>query len=62
MAESITFLTKSSEATQEAGKEIAKLLMLGDVVCLTGDLGAGKTTLIKGLSQSLGEIDRKSVV
>ena len=61
MTQSLTFFTTSSEDTQEAGKEIAKLIRPGDVVCLTGDLGAGKTTLIKGISKQLAEISPEEV-
>ena len=41
-------------ATIAAGKRLAKLLRPGDVVTLTGDLGAGKTTLVRGLLHALG--------
>ncbi len=61
MGDSLSFFTKSSQDTQEAGREIAKLVMPGDVVCLTGDLGAGKTTLMKGLSQALARVSPEEV-
>jgi len=41
-------------ATAEAGADLAKLIRAGDVVTLTGDLGAGKTTLVRGLLKALG--------
>lgn len=41
-------------ATIAAGERLAKLLRAGDVVALTGDLGAGKTTLVRGLLRALG--------
>lgn len=53
MNSSLVFFTNSSENTQKIGKEIATHLKSGDVVCLTGDLGAGKTTLIKGIVEQL---------
>ena len=50
-------LTSESE-TLALGAKLAGLLKPGDVVTLSGDLGAGKTTLARGLIQSrLGEID-----
>ena len=42
------------EATQAFGRELARLLRGGDLVVLTGDLGAGKTTFTQGLAEGLG--------
>lgn len=42
------------EATLEFGKLIGSVLKDGDVVCLTGDLGAGKTSLSKGICLEQG--------
>jgi len=42
------------EATAEFGKAVAKLLRPGDVVALFGTLGAGKTTLTRGVLEGLG--------
>jgi len=44
----------SEDQTYQLGKEIAQHLHGGDVVCLYGELGAGKTTFVKGLSEGLG--------
>lgn len=49
-----TLETSSSDQTEELGKEIAQNLRGGDVVCLYGELGSGKTTFVKGLSTGLG--------
>lgn len=54
-------LTSSSpEATDEIGFKIGKKLKAGDIVRLYGGLGAGKTTMVKGIARALG-IDRKDV-
>ncbi|MCH0542394.1 tRNA (adenosine(37)-N6)-threonylcarbamoyltransferase complex ATPase subunit type 1 TsaE [Streptomyces sp. MUM 203J] len=44
----------SPEEMQELGRALAKLLRPGDLVMLTGELGAGKTTLTRGLGEGLG--------
>jgi tRNA threonylcarbamoyladenosine biosynthesis protein TsaE len=46
--------TKSSHETVELGKRIGRLLEPGDVVALVGELGTGKTHLIKGLAAGAG--------
>ena len=46
--------TRSAAETEAAGAEIAARLQGGDVVVVSGDLGAGKTTLIRGASRALG--------
>ncbi len=46
--------TKSDAATQAVGRALGSLVSAGDVLVLTGDLGAGKTQLTKGLAEGLG--------
>lgn len=46
--------TKSARETQEFGKKLAKEIAGGGIVCLSGDLGAGKTTLVQGAAEGLG--------
>ena len=48
------FEVKSVEETWELAKKLAAELKPGDVVCLEGDLGAGKTTFTQGLAAALG--------
>ncbi|MDD3036236.1 MAG: tRNA (adenosine(37)-N6)-threonylcarbamoyltransferase complex ATPase subunit type 1 TsaE [Candidatus Saccharimonadaceae bacterium] len=40
--------------TEDFGEKLGKLLKTGDIVCLNGDLGAGKTTLTKAIGVGLG--------
>jgi tRNA threonylcarbamoyladenosine biosynthesis protein TsaE len=47
--------------TLKIGKSLAKLLQKSDIICLLGDLGAGKTTLVKGIASELG-VSRDEVV
>lgn len=44
----------SAEETQEIAAELGRLLEAGDLLVLTGELGAGKTTFTQGLGQGLG--------
>lgn len=44
----------SAEAMEQFGRELAERLGAGDVLALTGPLGAGKTTLVRGLARGLG--------
>jgi tRNA threonylcarbamoyladenosine biosynthesis protein TsaE len=46
--------TSSPEQTIEQGRQLARLLTSGDVICLRGDLGAGKTHFTKGLAGYFG--------
>ncbi|WP_189214818.1 MULTISPECIES: tRNA (adenosine(37)-N6)-threonylcarbamoyltransferase complex ATPase subunit type 1 TsaE [Streptomyces] len=44
----------SPDEMRELGRRLAGLLRAGDLVMLTGELGAGKTTLTRGLGEGLG--------
>lgn len=50
----------SPEATVELGARVGRLLVAGDLLILTGDLGAGKTTFTKGVAAGLGVEGRVS--
>lgn len=47
----------SEQKTISTGKDVAKKLSGGDIVLLHGELGAGKTTLTKGIARGLGVKD-----
>ncbi len=47
-------ITTDTKETIELGRRLGALLEAGDYLCLTGDLGAGKTHFTKGIAQGLG--------
>ena len=49
-----TVRTGSEEGTFEEGRRLAAALRPGDIVLLTGSLGAGKTVFVRGLAAGLG--------
>ncbi|MEU6679226.1 tRNA (adenosine(37)-N6)-threonylcarbamoyltransferase complex ATPase subunit type 1 TsaE [Streptomyces sp. NPDC059900] len=51
---SLDLTVTSPEQMGDLGRRLAKLLRPGDLVMLTGELGAGKTTLTRGLGEGLG--------
>jgi tRNA threonylcarbamoyladenosine biosynthesis protein TsaE len=54
------FFSRSPEQTRRLGMRLGALLRPGDLVCLQGDLGAGKTTLVQGMAQGWGAMDAAS--
>lgn len=45
------FISKSKEETMQIAKDFARTLNTGDIVLLDGDLGAGKTVFVKGVTE-----------
>ena len=56
-AHTLEFFSRSPEQTRRVGMRLGGLLRSGDVICLQGDLGSGKTTLVQGLAQGWGSLD-----
>lgn len=54
------FLSRSPGQTRHIGMYLGKALQPGDVICLQGDLGAGKTTFVQGVAQGWGSQDAVS--
>ncbi len=53
----LSFVTASQAQTIALGERLGRVLQDGDVLVLTGDLGAGKTQLTKGIAAGLGIAD-----
>jgi len=56
-AHTFEFFSRSPEQTRRLGMRLGALLQPGDLVCLQGELGAGKTTLVQGVAQGWGALD-----
>jgi tRNA threonylcarbamoyladenosine biosynthesis protein TsaE len=56
-----TFTTHSAEETTELGRNLAAAIRPGSVVLLRGDLGAGKTTLVKGIAEGFHSAEADDV-
>lgn len=55
---SLDFVSHSPDQTVRLGVRLGEHLQPGDVLCLSGDLGAGKTTLVAGLARGWGALDQ----
>ena len=56
-AHTLEIFSRSPEHTRRIGMRLGGLLRRGDVICLQGELGAGKTTLVQGVAQGWGSLD-----
>jgi tRNA threonylcarbamoyladenosine biosynthesis protein TsaE len=54
------FFSRSPEQTRRIGMRLGGALQAGDVICLQGDLGAGKTTFVQGVALGWGSLDAVS--
>ena len=53
-AHTIEFFSRSPSQTKRVGIRLGALLQAGDLICLSGDLGTWKTTLVQGIAQGWG--------
>ena len=56
----MNFFSRSPEQTRRIGVRLGGALQAGDLICLQGDLGAGKTTFVQGIAQGWGSLDSVS--
>jgi len=54
---SLEFFSHSPEQTRRVGIRMGSYLQNGDIICLQGDLGSGKTTLVQGIAKGWGTSD-----
>lgn len=54
---SLEFFSRSADQTRRVGMRLGSLLQTSDVICLEGELGTGKTTLVQGMAAGWGSLD-----
>ena len=54
---SFEVISRSPTQTKRVGMRLGELLLPGDVICMEGNLGAGKTTLVQGIASGWGSYD-----
>ncbi len=59
-ARTLEFFSRGPEQTRRVGMRLGTMLHCGDLVCLSGDLGAGKTTFVQGITRGWGSLDAVS--
>jgi len=59
-ARTMDFFSRSPEQTRRLGMCLGGALQTGDVICLQGELGAGKTTFVQGVAHGWGSVDSVS--
>jgi tRNA threonylcarbamoyladenosine biosynthesis protein TsaE len=57
VSQSATYETTAASETERIGAELARTLAPGDVVLISGELGTGKTTFVRGAARALGVTD-----
>lgn len=55
--QTLEFISHSAEQTRRLGVRLGELLQPTDLICLSGDLGSGKTTLVQGIARGWGALD-----
>jgi len=56
-ANTFEFISRGPDQTRRIGMRLGELLLPADIVCLNGELGAGKTTMVQGIARGWGTID-----
>ena len=51
------FFSRSAEQSRRIGSRLGQGIEAGDLICLQGDLGAGKTTFVQGMVKGWGSVD-----
>jgi len=57
---SFEVISRSPEQTRRIGMRLGSMLLPGDLICLIGELGSGKTTFVQGVAAGWGSLDPTS--
>lgn len=55
--DTLDFVSRSAAQTERIGMRLAQLCQAGDVICLAGELGTGKTCIARGIGRGLGIVE-----
>jgi len=55
---SFEFISRGTDYTRRVGIRLGTILKTGDLICLEGDLGSGKTVFVQGMAAGWGSLDR----
>jgi tRNA threonylcarbamoyladenosine biosynthesis protein TsaE len=53
----LEFISRSPDQTRRVGMHLGAALASGDLICLEGELGSGKTTFVQGIAAGWGSLD-----
>jgi tRNA threonylcarbamoyladenosine biosynthesis protein TsaE len=57
VSDTLEFISQNVEQTEQMGQNLGELLVNGDVICLSGELGAGKTAFARGIGAGWGAVE-----
>ena len=57
VSDTLEFISQNVEQTEQMGQDLGELLVAGEVICLSGDLGAGKTAFTRGIGAGWGAVE-----
>jgi tRNA threonylcarbamoyladenosine biosynthesis protein TsaE len=57
VSDTLELISQNVEQTEQMGQNLGELLVAGEVICLSGDLGTGKTAFTRGIGAGWGAVE-----